>query len=147
VKPQIFRGNEALEDGFNLRLPSGTVLEWGNRDYDINLAISDKAWDAAGQLFFNPDSTDGFLGDNILVNLQWKPYLEVRARRYRFRTVNTGPARYIGLALVDERKVPVPFYMIANDGNLLAHAVYFPTGVLPPQGYLSFFVQCMCFSL
>ena len=44
------RGNEGLDDGVNLRLPSGTSLDWGNRDYDINLMIADKAWDQAGQL-------------------------------------------------------------------------------------------------
>ena len=41
------RGNEAVNDGVNLRFPSGTALPWGNRDYDVNLVIADKAWDAA----------------------------------------------------------------------------------------------------
>jgi hypothetical protein len=33
------RGNEALNDGVNLRCPSGSALPWGNRDYDVNLVI------------------------------------------------------------------------------------------------------------
>ena len=37
------RGNETFSDGVNLRFPSGTALPWGNRDYDINLVIGDKA--------------------------------------------------------------------------------------------------------
>src|SRR6185503_12123278 len=41
----IDRGNEAINDGVNLRLPSGSALDWGNRDYDVNLVVADKAWD------------------------------------------------------------------------------------------------------
>ena len=59
------RGNEALQDGVNLRFPSGSAMPWGNRDYDVNTVIADKAWDANGQLWFNPFNTDGFLGDQI----------------------------------------------------------------------------------
>ncbi len=62
------RGNEAFVDGVNLRLPSGSALPWGNRDYDVNLTVADKAWDTNGQLWFNPFNTDGFLGDQMLVN-------------------------------------------------------------------------------
>ena len=51
----------------------------------MNLVVADKAWDATGQLFFNIFNLDGFLGDQVLVNWSWKPYLDVRARRYRFR--------------------------------------------------------------
>jgi len=135
----IDRGNETLNDGVNLRLPSGSALSWGNRDYDINLSIGDKAWDAQGQLFFNPFDTDGFLGDNVLVNWSWRARLPVRARRYRFRILNAAVARYFKIALV--REIPgttgtlkgpagsglsyeaVPFHMIANDGNLMQHSV------------------------
>ncbi|KAF0219106.1 MAG: multicopper oxidase type [Geobacteraceae bacterium] len=52
------RGNEAVNDGVNLRFPSGTALNWGNRDYDMNLVIADKATDQAGQLWFNPGRHD-----------------------------------------------------------------------------------------
>src|SRR5690242_15084369 len=38
------RGNEAIDDGVNLRLPSGTSASFANLDYDVNLMISDKAW-------------------------------------------------------------------------------------------------------
>ncbi|PSJ17474.1 hypothetical protein [Nitrosomonas supralitoralis] len=43
----IDRGNECLNDGVNLRLPSGCAMgkySWGNRDYDINLLLASKAW-------------------------------------------------------------------------------------------------------
>ncbi|MGH8376975.1 MAG: copper oxidase, partial [Pseudomonas sp.] len=135
------RGNEALEDGVNLRLPSGSALPWGNRDYDVNLMLADKAWDANGQLWFNPFNTDGFLGDQLLVNWQYQPRLNVRARSYRFRILNGSVSRFFRIALVREvagtggefpgpagsglSYTRVPFHLIANDGNLMEHAVPF----------------------
>ena len=151
----IDRGNEAINDGVNLRLPSGSSQGWGNRDYDVNLVIAGKAWDDQGQLWYNPFQTDGMLGDRMLTNWQYHPYLDVRARKYRFRLLNGSVARYIKLALVVEREGnvgqfngpagsgvsydTVPFHMIANDGNLMEHAINFDgtsgtrRGELPTQ--------------
>ncbi len=151
------RGNEAIDDGVNLRFPSGTALPWGNRDYDVNLLVADKAWDREGQLWFNPFNLDGFIGDEILVNWLWRPYLDVRARSYRFRILNGSVSRYLALAIVHQVKgtggeMPgppgsgvsynrVPFHMIANDGNIMEHAVAFDSrmdanhnAILPVQG-------------
>ncbi|WP_223506192.1 multicopper oxidase domain-containing protein [Pseudomonas sp. GL-RE-29] len=135
------RGNESVNDGVNLRFPSGSALPWGNRDYDVNLVFADKAWDANGQLWFNPFNTDGFIGDQMLVNWQWKPTLDVRARSYRLRMLNGSVSRYFKLALVREIKgtsgefqgpkgsgvsyARVPFHMIGNDGNIMEHSVPF----------------------
>jgi manganese oxidase len=135
------RGNEGHDDGVNLRLPSGTALPWGNRDYDVNLLLADKAWDSTGQLWFNIFNLDGFVGDRLLTNWLYKPYFEVRQRRYRFRILNGSVSRYMALQLVKE--VPgsggqlagpsgsgvsydrVGFHMVANDGNILEHTVPF----------------------
>lgn len=122
----VDRGNEGLNDGVNLRFPSGTALDWGNRDYDMNLVLADKAWDNTGQLKFNIFNTDGYLGDRITVNWVYKPYVDVRARRYRFRILNGSVSRYYKIAIVDETGKVVPSYMIANDGNIMQHAVPFP---------------------
>jgi hypothetical protein len=119
----IDRGNEAIADGVNLRLPSGTALDWGNRDYDVNLCISDKATSQDGQLWMNPFQTAGFLGDILTTNFQYKPYFDVRARKYRFRILNGCVARYLKLALVDQKNRPVPFYLVANDGNIMEHSL------------------------
>ncbi len=127
------RGNEGLDDGVNLRLPSGTTLDWGNRDYDVNLVIADKAWDQDGQLWFNPFNLNGFIGDHLLTNWLYKPYFEVRARRYRFRILNGSVSRYFKLALIDQDGNRVPFHMVANDGNIMEHTVYFADGQLPTQ--------------
>ena len=157
----VDRGNEEIDDGVNLRLPSGAALDWGNRDYDINLMIADKSWDANGQLFFNIFNLDGFVADQVLTNFLWKPFFNVRARRYRFRILNSSVSRYFKFAVVEKRNDGtgemagrpgsgtsynrVPFHMIANDGNIMEHAVYFDgnttisgltneRGVLPTQG-------------
>ena len=121
----------------NLCLPSGTALDWGNRDYDVNLMIADKAWDANGQLNFNILNTDGFLGDRVLVNWTWQPYFNVRARRYRFRILNGAVSRYFKIAIVTAAGARVPFYMVGNDGNIMEHSVAFPNAEsqdLPVQG-------------
>ena len=139
----VDRGREGLRCHYanatnvNLCLPSGTALDWGNRDYDVNLMLADKAWDRNGQLWFNQFDTDGFLGDRVLVNWQYAPFLEVRARRYRFRILNASVARYFKIAIVTEAGQRVPFHMIANDGNIMQHAVAFPNAQsqdLPEQG-------------
>ncbi len=129
----IDRGNEAINDGVNLRLPSGTALDWGNRDYDVQVLMADKAWDADGQLWFNIFNLDGFLGDQMTVNWLYKPYMDVRARRYRFRLLNGAVSRYMKVAVVDQDNNPVPVYMVANDGNIMEHSILFADGVLPNQ--------------
>ncbi|MFT6733960.1 MAG: FtsP/CotA-like multicopper oxidase with cupredoxin domain [Polaribacter sp.] len=128
------RGNESIDDGVNLRLPSGDALDWGNRDYDVNLMLSEKAFDEDGQLWFNPFNIKGFIGDVMTVNFLYKPYLDVRARRYRFRMLNASVSRYFKTALVDESGNRVPFHMVANDGNIMEHTVYFENGELPTHG-------------
>jgi FtsP/CotA-like multicopper oxidase with cupredoxin domain len=129
----IDRGNEGLDDGVNLRMPSGTALDWGNRDYDVNLLLAEKAWDDNGQLWFNPFNIRGFVGDMMTVNWLYKPYMDVRARKYRFRILNGSVSRFFKVALVDETGTPVPFHMVANDGNIMEHSVKFD-GELPTQG-------------
>ncbi len=113
------RGNEAINDGVNLRLPSGTAKSWGNLDYDVNLMLADKAWDQNGQLIFDIFDFDGFLGDCMTVNLCYKPYFEVERRKYRFRILNASVSRFFKIALSDGS----PMIQIANDGNLFPHPV------------------------
>ncbi|UUZ68597.1 hypothetical protein LP416_00885 [Polaromonas sp. P2-4] len=86
------RGNEAINDGVNLRLPSGTAKSWGNLDYDVNLMLADKAWDQDGQMTFDIFNFDGFLGDQMTVNLVWRPFFNVERRKYRFRILNASVA-------------------------------------------------------
>ena len=117
------RGNEVLNDGVNLRLPSGSALDWGNVDFDVNLLLTDAAFLPDGQLFFDIFDTDGFLGDVPLVNFGYAPFFEVLPRKYRFRLANCCMSRFLKLALVKADGTKVPFQMIANDGNFLVNPV------------------------
>jgi FtsP/CotA-like multicopper oxidase with cupredoxin domain len=113
------RGNEEIEDGVNLRLPSGTAKDWGNLDYDVNLMIADKAFDSEGQLAFDIFNFDGFVGDVMTVNLACNPYFEVERRKYRFRILNASVARFFKIALANASGAAQPITQIGNDGNLL----------------------------
>ena len=117
------RGNEGLNDGVNLRLPSGTAKSWGNLEYDINLMLADKAWDQDGQLFFDIFDFDGFLGDAMTVNLVYKPFFEVERRKYRFRILNGAVSRFFKVAIADASGNAQPLIFIANDGNLMPSPV------------------------
>src|SRR5262245_34409108 len=131
------RGNETLIDGVNLRLPSGKLLDFGNTDFDVNLIVCDIATDQAGQMFFDIFNTDGFLGDLMLVNFAYAPFMEVLPRKYRFRILSAGMSRFIQLGLADLNGNTVPFKVIANDGNLLVNPVpntALPGGTLDQQG-------------
>jgi FtsP/CotA-like multicopper oxidase with cupredoxin domain len=125
------RGNEELEDGVNLRLPSGGLLDSGNIDFDVNLIISDAATTPEGQYFWDIFAVDGFLGDIPLVNFAYAPFMEVLPRKYRFRFLNASMSRFYKLALAFGNK-KVPFQFIANDGNLLVNPLTMDT--VPRQG-------------
>ena len=159
------------QDNINLCFPSGTGLDWGNRDYDVQLLIAAKAWaPVTGQLdMANGLNVDGFLGDRMTVNWLYEPYLEVRARRYRFRILNGAVARFFKFAIVEQVSgnggtFPGPvglnvsynrvnYHLVANDGNIMEHAVPFGpvngNGVdqdLPVQGIAERFDVIIDFS-
>jgi FtsP/CotA-like multicopper oxidase with cupredoxin domain len=115
------RGNEKIDDGVNLRLPSGKLLDYGNTDFDVNLVITDGATDQAGQYFFDIFTTDGFVGDMPLVNFQYGPVMNVLPRKYRFRLLNGSMSRFIKLAIAGPKNAPFPFQFIANDGNFVVN--------------------------
>lgn len=119
IYSSIDRGNESINDGVNLQLPSGNAKDWGNLEYDVNLMFSDKAFDRDGQLVFDIFDFDGFLGDIVVANNTYKPYFEVQRRKYRFRLMNGSVARFFKLALSDGSTM----IQIGNDGNLLPQAV------------------------
>jgi manganese oxidase len=130
IYSSLDRGDESINDGVNLRLPSGSSngKGWGNLDYDVNLLLADKAFDANGQLYFDIFDFDGFLGDVMTVNLTYLPYFEVERRKYRFRILNASVSRFFKYGLSDG----TPIVQIANDGNLLPVPV--PQAVSDEQG-------------
>src|SRR4029450_9698134 len=66
--------------------------------YDVPLGITDRTFDANNQIpyVFN---NDGVIGDHILVNGVYRPYLEVGDRKYRFRMLEASNARVYDLVL------------------------------------------------
>ena len=117
------RGQESLNDGINLRLPSGSGLPWGNVDFDINLAIGDFATLPDGQLFFDIFDTDGFLGDLIHVNFAYKPFFDVIPRKYRLRLLPATMSRWFQFTFADQNGRAIPVDFIANDGNLIPRPI------------------------
>jgi FtsP/CotA-like multicopper oxidase with cupredoxin domain len=126
------RGAEDIDDGVNLRLPSGRASvsgrSWANLDYDVNLMLADKCWDSQGQLCFDIFNLDGFIGDVMTVNLLYKPYFEVERRKYRFRILNGSVSRFFTTMLSDNSEI----IQIGNDGNLLPNPA--PLRRLDEQG-------------
>lgn len=102
-----------------LGLPSGA--------YDIPLVIQDRAFAADGALAYPAaqmmTTTQGFLGDTVLVNGAAQPFFQVATRKYRFRVLNGSNARHYDLALSDGQ----PLTVIASDGGLLPQPVSIPS--------------------
>lgn len=108
---RIFDELDTGDETTGWRLPSGPC--------DIPLLIADKRFDpTTGLLFFDQFATDGFLGDKLTVNGKIQPYLEVKRRKYRFRLLNAGPARFYRLVL-RSNGASHPFAQITEDGNFL----------------------------
>lgn len=94
--------------------------------FDIPMVFADRVFDPqTGLLAFDTFNLDGILGDTFLVNGAVQPVLQVQPRRYRFRWLNVGPSRFFQLFITDLQNegAAVPFWMIANDGNLLPKPV------------------------
>jgi FtsP/CotA-like multicopper oxidase with cupredoxin domain len=109
---ELDSGDEQDPSPLALRLPSG--------QYDVPIVFADKVFDPAdGLLYFDHTNHDGIVGDKVLVNGVIQPYFQVARRKYRFRFINAGPARFYQLYLSHG----MMFTQISNDGNLLDHPV------------------------
>jgi spore coat protein A len=91
----------------SLNLPSG--------EYEIGLAIQDRAFHADGSLMYPDMWMEHFFGDKILVNGKVWPYLNVKQGKYRFRILEGSNSRVYRLSLSNG----APFAVIGNDGGLL----------------------------
>ncbi len=106
-------------------LPSGP--------YDVPLCLQDKMFNDDGSLLYpnmsvNPEHPfwgPEFFGDVMMVNGKVWPYLDVEARKYRFRFLNGSQARFFSVRLEDQQTgAPGPaFYQIGTDGGYLPCAV------------------------
>ena len=87
-----------------------------NGPYDVPLMLHDRAFTADGELDYDHDGHHGASGRVMLVNGAPWPFLEVAARKYRFRILNASNATAMRLALSTHH----PLIQIASDQGLLA---------------------------
>ncbi|HLO33697.1 MAG TPA: multicopper oxidase domain-containing protein [Anaerolineales bacterium] len=114
---QVYRGLAGFfliddENSDSLALPKEYGVD------DIPLVVQDKLFDPGGQFVYPHEQkaiTAGLLGDTILVNSTYAPYIEVPAKLVRLRLLNGSAARRYNFGFSDDRA----FYQIATDGGLL----------------------------
>ncbi|NBV44572.1 MAG: copper oxidase [Planctomycetia bacterium] len=72
--------------------------------YDIYMVLQDRVIDAAtGQLAYDSNGHNGYLGDTVLINGEAFPYLDVENRKYRFRFLDGSNARIYRLRILSEK--------------------------------------------
>ena len=91
-------------------LPSGA--------YDLPLVIADRQFDSDNQIQYFYDPT-GVVGDKVLVNGVYEPYLDVADRKYRLRILNGANARIYILTL----STGEAFTQIGTESGLLSAPV------------------------
>jgi FtsP/CotA-like multicopper oxidase with cupredoxin domain len=115
----FFNNLDTGDEGSGFHLPSFP-------QFDIPILLADKLIDpGTGLICFDTFENDGLVGDVQLANGKVQPFLEVSQRRYRFRILDGGPSRFYQLFLTNPNNLSqvIPFWVIANDGNLLPSPV------------------------
>ena len=111
---RVYRG---LAGSYLLIDPAHDGLGLPNGDErDIPVTLTDKTFDADGQLVYDPVGHTGFLGDVVLVNGVDRPVLTVEPGLLRLRILNASNARPYRLGRADG----VPLVQVGTDGGLLA---------------------------
>jgi FtsP/CotA-like multicopper oxidase with cupredoxin domain len=98
---------------------------------DIPLVLQDKRFDNAQQIDYSPSTQEirqGYRAETMLVNGTIEPFVNVKAKKIRFRLLNGSNARVFKLAFLDGRK----FYQIATDNSFLEEPVELSTVILTP---------------
>ncbi|MFT6098779.1 MAG: FtsP/CotA-like multicopper oxidase with cupredoxin domain [Arenicella sp.] len=119
---ELDTGDENDPDPQAWRLPSGK--------YDVPLMFHDVLFnevDGRAEAVFNNFYTDGWLGDQVTINRTIRPFMDVEARKYRFRIVNGGPSRFYQFSLAktadDAKNSPIPMIVVTGDGNFLSEPI------------------------
>jgi FtsP/CotA-like multicopper oxidase with cupredoxin domain len=91
---------------------------------DLPLIVQDREFRQDDEFVYAPQRKDelghtGMLGDTILVNGTYAPFVDVPAKQIRLRILNASNARRYNFAFEDGRT----FYQIATDGGLLVSPV------------------------
>jgi len=107
-----------------LNLPAG--------QYEIPLLLQDRSFNQDGQLRYPHSWQHTFFGRTAVVNGVVWPFLQVEARKYRFRILNGSNSRFFNIKLLryDENRGKAvahesgpPFFQIGTDGGLLSAPV------------------------
>jgi FtsP/CotA-like multicopper oxidase with cupredoxin domain len=69
--------------------------------YDIPLMFLDRLFDPSGNICYDGNDHDGYLGNVVLCNGKAYPFLKVERRKYRFRVLLCGNSRIWRLRLSD----------------------------------------------
>lgn len=121
----VYRGLAGMfiiEDEDSKKLPSKYGVD------DIPLIVQDKLFTSSGQLSEKDDTTFGLLGNEILVNGTYDPFLQVTSTQVRFRLLNASNARAYHFGFTDGRS----FKVVANDAGLLKEPVTLKRFMLSP---------------
>ena len=100
---------------------------------DLPLIVQDREFQEDDQFVYAPQRKDelghtGMLGDTILVNGTYAPFVDVPAKQIRLRVLNASNARRYDFGFEDGRT----FFQIATDGGLLASPVARTRIILAP---------------
>ncbi|MGP3957559.1 multicopper oxidase family protein [Nonomuraea sp. 3N208] len=110
---QVYRGLAGMfiiDDRTTAELPATYGID------DVPLILQDKSLAEDGSPTGDPlKGTFGILGDHILVNGTYAPFVNVRTERVRFRVLNGSNARMYHLTFADGRA----FHVVGNDAGLL----------------------------
>ena len=117
----VYRGVAGMfllddEESARLDLPDDYGVD------DIPLVVQDKQFNEDGSLDMSTggplgmQGLYGLLGDRILVNGTYDPYLQISTTRMRLRVLNAANARSFNVGFTDGR----PFHLVGTDSGLLA---------------------------
>ena len=129
---QVYSGLAGLfiiddENSDSLSLPKAYGVD------DLPLIVQDREFREDGEFVYAPQRKDelghtGMLGDTILVNGTYAPFVDVPAKQIRLRILNASNARRYNFGFEDGRT----FYQIATDGGLLPSPVPRTRMILAP---------------
>ena len=110
---QGLAGMVLVDDGES---PDALPHEYGVDD--VPVIVQDRSFAGDGSFVDSARrfANTGVLGEELLVNGTWGPYLDVTTERIRLRLLNGSTARVYDFGFADDR----PFALVGTDGGLLA---------------------------
>jgi FtsP/CotA-like multicopper oxidase with cupredoxin domain len=114
---------DGRDPGHELPTPGSLRLPGYYGITDIPLILTDKRFCAAANgrnEVFQVVGAGAPAGDKWVVNGKIQPRLTVRRRKYRFRVLNTGPAKAWSLSLIRPDGTRAPMTVVAVDANFLS---------------------------